>query len=110
MPPDAGELIRDARKRHGLSQTTLARRAGTTQKQVSRIERAETSPSIATVTRLLAAMGERLELRALPGARDNRTDDELRAELELLTAGERIVQTASLSRTLTGIAGGAPRA
>src|SRR5687768_7332967 len=92
MPPDVGELIRDARGRHGLSQATLARRAGTTQKQVSRIERGEISPSIATIARLLAAMGERLELRATPGVRDNRTDDELRADLEQLTAGERLAQ------------------
>lgn len=109
MPPDVGQLIRTARDRHGLSQTTLAHRAGTTQKQVSRIERGEISPSVSTVARLLAAMGERLELVAVPGARDNRTDDERRADFERLTASERISQTAALSRTLTGIAGGARR-
>jgi transcriptional regulator with XRE-family HTH domain len=107
MIPSAGALIRDARERHGLSQATLARRAGTTQKQVSRIERGEISPSIATLARLLAALGERLELRAVPGPRDNRTDEELRNDFERLTAAERIAQTAALSRALTGIAGGA---
>ena len=108
MVPDAGALIRDARARHGISQETLARRASTTQKQVSRIERGDISPSIATVARLLAAMGERLVLSAEPGPRDNRSDDELRADYEQLTASERIAQTAALSRTLTGIAAGAP--
>lgn len=107
MQPDVGQLIRESRRRHDLSQTTLAHRAGTTQKQISRIERGEISPSVSTVARLLAAMGERLELVAVPGARDNRTDDELRADLEGLTAGERVSQTAALSRALTGIAGGA---
>jgi transcriptional regulator with XRE-family HTH domain len=106
MPPDAGALIRDARGRHRLSQETLARRAGTTQKQISRIERGDISPSVSTLARLLAAMGERLELLAVPGPRDNRSDAELRAGLEQLTASERIAQTAALSRTLTGIAGG----
>ncbi|MEA2395175.1 MAG: hypothetical protein QOJ82_3066 [Solirubrobacteraceae bacterium] len=49
-------------------------------------------------------MGERLELRAVPGARDNRSDEELRADFEDLTDGERLAQAAALSRTLTGIA------
>jgi transcriptional regulator with XRE-family HTH domain len=104
MDADVGALVREARLRHGLSQARLAHRAGTTQKHVSRIERGELSPSVATVVRLLAAMGERLELRALPGPRDNRSDEELRADFERLTAQERIAQTAALSRTLTGIA------
>src|SRR5512133_4352452 len=99
-----GPFIREVRQRHGLSQAALARRARTTQKQVSRIERGEISPSVATVARLLAAMGERLELRAVPGPRDNRSDAELRADFEERTAAERIAQTAALSRTLTGIA------
>jgi transcriptional regulator with XRE-family HTH domain len=101
---DAGALIRDARGRHGISQETLALRAGTTQKQVSRIERGEVSPSVATLSRLLAAMGERLELAAVPGPRDNRLDAELRADYEQLTAADRLGQTARLSRTLTGLA------
>lgn len=99
----AGDFIRDARQRHGLSQASLARRARTTQKQVSRIERGETSPSVATLARLLAAMGERLELRAVAGPRDNRSDAELRADLRDLSATERIAQTSALSRALTGI-------
>lgn len=104
--PDVGAFIREARSRRGISQQTLARRARTTQKQISRIERGDVSPSVSTVSRLLAAMGERLELRAVPGPRDNRSDEELRADFEELTPAERIAQTAALSRTLTGIAAG----
>lgn len=103
----AGTVVREARQRHGLSQAALARRARTTQKQVSRIERGEISPSVATVARLLEAMGMRLELRAVPGPRDNRSDAELRADFRELTATERIAQTSAVSRTLTGIASGA---
>jgi hypothetical protein len=51
-------------------------------------------------------MGERLELRAVPGPRDNRSDEELRADFQQLTASERIAQTAALSRTLTAVAAG----
>jgi transcriptional regulator with XRE-family HTH domain len=63
---DPGALLRDARLRHGLGQRSLARRAGTSQAQISRIERGEISPSVSTLDRLLAVMGERLELVALP--------------------------------------------
>ena len=104
MRPDAGALVRDARERHGVSQATLARRAGTTQRQVSRIERGEISPSVSTLARLLEAMGERLELRAVPAPPDNRSDEELRADFAELSPAERLAQAAALSRTLTGIA------
>lgn len=66
----AGEMIKQARKRHGLSQATLALRAGTDQGAVSRIERGEISPTVETVERLLAAMGERLDLKARPVQRE----------------------------------------
>lgn len=66
----AGELIREARERHGLSQRRLALRAGTDQAAISRIERGDTAPSIETVERLLAAMGERLSIQSEPLERD----------------------------------------
>jgi len=62
MQVDSGKLIRHTRERHGISQRSLALRAGTDQAAVSRIERGEVSPSVDTVERLLAAMGERLSL------------------------------------------------
>lgn len=99
-----GELLRDARGRNNLDQRTLARRAGTTQAQVSRIESGRTSPGADTLARLLAAMGERLELRATAGPRGNRSTAELRRELLELTPGERLAQAIRLSRFLTGMA------
>jgi transcriptional regulator with XRE-family HTH domain len=62
----AAELIKASRKRHGISQRSLALRAGTDQAAVSRIERGEVSPSLETAERLLAAMGERLRLGSEP--------------------------------------------
>ncbi len=101
----AGEILRRTRERYGIGQRTLASRAGTSQAQVSRIERGETSPSVETLARLLAALGERLELRST-ATLGNQTAAELRADYELLTTGERLEQTSRLSRTVTGIAAG----
>ncbi len=61
-----GQLIRAARARHGLSQQRLARRAGTRQSAISRLERDEISPSVETLELLLNAMGERLEISGAP--------------------------------------------
>src|SRR5262245_30928178 len=54
----AGTLIRERRQANGLSQAKLARRAGSTQAALSRLERDEVSPTFDTVARLLAVMGE----------------------------------------------------
>lgn len=95
----AGDLIRETRRRHGLDQRTLARRARTSQTQISRIERGEISPSVATVQRLLVVMGERLELNAAP----------LETEAVDIVAdpAAAVAEAAELSRTLTSIAAAA---
>src|SRR4051794_33938574 len=53
-----GELVRETRKRHGLSQARLARRIGGDRSYVSRV----VSPTFAWAERALAAMGEELAL------------------------------------------------
>jgi transcriptional regulator with XRE-family HTH domain len=60
------ELLRVARHRHGVSQRELARRAGTTQSAISRIETEGVSPTIATLDELLFLLGEELVLEARP--------------------------------------------
>ena len=107
MPSRA--LLKAARARHGLDQRALARRAGTTQAQVSRIERGAISPSVSTLQRLMAAMGERLEMDSAPAARGNRSTGELRADYAGLAPGERVAQAAALSAALTAIAAGRAR-
>ncbi len=62
--PDPGTFVRDRRHAHGLTQAQLALRAGTTQASLSRLERGELSPTMATIERLLAALGEVPELTA----------------------------------------------
>ncbi|MFY9581125.1 MAG: helix-turn-helix transcriptional regulator [Gaiellaceae bacterium] len=57
-----GELLRDARRRHGLTQVQLAARARTSQAAISRIERDVVSPSVDTLRALLDLMSEELVL------------------------------------------------
>lgn len=62
----AGELLRDARRRHGLTQRQLAARARTSQAAISRIERGIVSPAVETLADLLWLMNEELVLDAAP--------------------------------------------
>lgn len=74
---DAAQLIRLARTRHGLSQAELAKRAGTSQPVISAYERGRRDPTTGTLRRLLAAAGERLELRFAPSVPDIRPPSDL---------------------------------
>lgn len=62
----AGQLLRETRKRHGLTQRQLATRARTSQAAISRIERDVVSPSVNTLAELLWMMNEELVLQAAP--------------------------------------------
>lgn len=57
----SGVLLRSARTRAGVSQAELAARAGTTQSVISRIESGRSSPSLASLERLISLLGYRLE-------------------------------------------------
>ena len=57
---DAGVALRGARVAAGLSQAELAERAGTSQATVSAYESGAKQPSVATLSRLLAAAGSQL--------------------------------------------------
>ena len=63
---EAGALLRERRLAHGLSQSELAIRAGTRQATISRIENGHEIPTVQRLDQLLTALGERLELRAVP--------------------------------------------
>ena len=84
----AAELIRAARTRHGLTQAQVARRAGTTQTAISRLERGDRSPTAETLRRLLLVIGEELDLRSRP-LRGEYDPAHLRAE-HALTPAERL--------------------
>lgn len=60
------DVLRDARRRHGVTQAQLAARARTSQAAISRIERSLVSPTVETAARLLDLLGEDLRLSAEP--------------------------------------------
>jgi transcriptional regulator with XRE-family HTH domain len=67
MPlPTAATLLHEARTRAGLSQRALARRAGTTQSVVARIEAGHTSPTWETLERLFQAADVELHAQLEP--------------------------------------------
>src|SRR2546422_5635558 len=59
----------DARNRAGLTQQGLARKMGTTQPVVARLESGRTRPSMRTLERLAKATGSRLLIRFEPRER-----------------------------------------
>jgi transcriptional regulator with XRE-family HTH domain len=67
-----GELIRERRIRHGLSQRRLAHRAGTSQSAIARIESGKEEVTWSRLRLLLLVMGEQpvLESAPLPGRYD----------------------------------------
>ena len=61
-----GQQLRAVRLRHGVTQRSLALRAGTTQAAISRIESGAESPSFERFTQLLLVLGERPVLQIEP--------------------------------------------
>src|ERR1700734_1271133 len=68
-PATAGALLRQARKRAGLSQVELAARTGVTQSVISAYESGHRQPAIPALGRLIEAAGFELTLglRRQPG-------------------------------------------
>lgn len=60
------ELIKAVRRRGGLTQADLARRAGTSQPVVSAYEHGRRDPTFGTLRKLVEASGERLSIDASP--------------------------------------------
>lgn len=56
-------ILLEARKNSGLTQTQLAKKIGADKSYISRIERGIIVPSVATLYRIVAAMGLRIELK-----------------------------------------------
>lgn len=81
-------LIREARRRAGLSQAELAARVGTSQPAIARYERARSMPDISTLHRIVQACG--LELRLELTERDEQRAAGEDAALER-TVEERVL-------------------
>jgi transcriptional regulator with XRE-family HTH domain len=61
-----GELVREGRKRAGLTQRQLADRADTTQSAIARLEAGRTTPTLESVERLLRLCGFQLIVELAP--------------------------------------------
>lgn len=61
-----GKAIGDLRRSAGISQGELAKRMGTTQSAVARLEAGRLSPSFRTMQKAFAALGRQLEVVARP--------------------------------------------
>ncbi len=67
---EIGSQIYELRQKAGLSQTTLARRIGTQQSVISRLEDADyQGHSLAMLNRIAAALQQRIEIRFVPRGR-----------------------------------------
>jgi transcriptional regulator with XRE-family HTH domain len=95
---DAAQLLREARSRAGCSQRELARRAGTSQSVVARIESGQTQPGSETLRRLLQASGfeVRAELLPLPVLETHMLEDV--ARILALTPEQRLREVGNVSR------------
>jgi len=76
-----GIIVREARRRAGITQAELAERVGTTQSALARLERGHTEPSLHRVQELVRACG--LDLRIGVDALDDSDWPVARANLTL---------------------------
>lgn len=100
-------LVRQARERAKLTQREFARRAGTSQSVVARIERGQVSPSAGTLERLLREAGFRLhvELRACRRPANHMLADV--ARILRLSPEERLLEVRNASRFISAATRGA---
>ena len=97
MGMDAGRVLRQARRRAGLTQRQLAAKAGVPQSVIARIESRAVIPRVDTLDRLLEACGEGLESAPRPGRGLDRTGYQ---ELLRMPPAARLEQSAATARGL----------
>ena len=100
MTSYGGDLIREARRRAGLTQTQLATLAGTTQSAIARWESGRTAVSLDDVRRLVRLCRFELELMLVP--RDD-SDMAQATRLAGLSGQERINRHARVARQLAAL-------
>jgi transcriptional regulator with XRE-family HTH domain len=88
---DPAGLIKKVRRRQGLTQAELARRAGTSQPVISAYEHGRRDPTYQTLRKLVEAGGERLQLGAVP------PESDLRPPAEVEEHAHRLLDVLSLA-------------
>lgn len=94
------QLIREARRRAGITQTELARRAGTAQPAVARWESGRTAVSLDDVVRLVHLCGLDLEFALVE---DDGSDAAQAERLKRLSGQQRLDRLTRVNRQLRGI-------
>jgi transcriptional regulator with XRE-family HTH domain len=93
-----GNLVKEARRRAGLTQAQLAAKAGTTQSAIARLERGWTDPTFGQLQKVLKACGFSLLVRLDP------YDDSDRAQAQGVLdtpVEDRLDQLADVVETFT---------
>jgi transcriptional regulator with XRE-family HTH domain len=93
-------LVREVRKRAGLTQAQLAERTGTTQSAIARLERGQGRPTLERLSRIAEACGLELQVRIVEV--DDR--DWVLASRNLgRSPDERIAAALAATRTAEGV-------
>src|SRR5437763_10781026 len=90
-----GDVIREARRRAGLSQRELARRMHTSQSVIGRWESGATRPSFDTVVRVVRACGFELDVHFVPRSEGFDHDWSLAEQNLALSPEERLANHAA---------------
>jgi transcriptional regulator with XRE-family HTH domain len=96
---EAYALIRAARAEAKLTQAQLARRLGTSQPAIVKLERPGANPTVRTLDRVLRATGHRLEISS-PTWSPSVDETQLRERLRL-TPAQRLAAFQASQRNLT---------
>jgi transcriptional regulator with XRE-family HTH domain len=99
---DSAFLLRDARRRAGLTQADLAERLSVSQAAVAKLESPRANPTVDTLDAALWATGHRLALQATP-RRPGVDESLIRRQLELSPA-ERIAGIGSMYAQMETVA------
>ena len=102
----AGQYLREARLRAGMTQRSVAARAGASQSLVARIERGAPDPSPARLRALVRACGFDLDIHVVPLDEDAWAMVE---ELQGLTPDERLRRLTTAVRLAPPASGPEPR-
>ena len=104
----AAEIVRGARRRSRLSQRELARRAGTSQAAISRIERGLEEPTLERLEQILAGLGWRPAIELEPIEVLEAEPARLRAEagIDARTSIEGALNGLETTKELAGAAHG----
>lgn len=96
----AGDLLRLARVKGGLTQAALAQRAGVAQALISAYENGRRQPTLPTLTRLLEAAGFDLRMRLEEPDAQARVADEWAASRPLEEQRRWALEQAAVARPL----------